>query len=389
MQLQINQVYPNLYHIDQNDNLRVWYAERNGGKYRTVSGLVDGAKVTSDWRDAEAKNIGRSNETTPEAQADLEIQSVYRDRLSRKYSETADGAKKSNFLAPMLAATYDSVKHLKKKQPTDYFAYQPKLDGNRFLASEDGGHSRSGKPFMTVDHIMEKLTGVFDMYNITLDGELYNHELKSDFEKLSSLINTKKIEKLTEEDRQEIRDKVQYHVYDVILHDRPSATFRERVAFLQQLFGEFGGYFGDVIQLVYTSAVGATAELIKKVHDEEFEKGYEGVMIRDPSSIYEHKRTTSLIKVKDFMDAEFPLLEIRDGLGNWKGAAKSVTVQLPDGKTSDASVTGSMLRNRVIYENRADYEGKCEVTVVFQGYTEDGKLRFGRVKVFHDGKRDN
>lgn len=382
--LQVNYVYPNLYHIDQDNNLRVWYAERQGHLYRTISGRDNGVKVTSEWRAAEAKNVGRSNATTPEEQADLEIQSIYRDRLSRKYSERADDAQKSNFLAPMLAATYEPAKHLKKMEQ---FYYQPKLDGNRFLASEDGGHSRSGKPFQTVDHIVEKLAVVFENYNVTLDGELYNHDLREDFEKLTSLINTKKVERLTAEDRQEIRDKVQYHVYDIILHDRPSAVLEDRYGVLCHIFSELGADFGDVIQLVPLGTVAAVPEKIQEAHDEEFQKGYEGIMLRTPGSVYEHKRTKSLIKVKMFEEAEFPLLEIRPGVGNWAHAAKSVTVQLPNGKTSDASVTGSMAKNKIILENAADYIGG-DTTVKFQGYTVDGKLRFGTVKMFHKGKRD-
>lgn len=386
MDLQTNiQTYPNLYHIDQDGNLRVWYMERDGHRYRSISGRDNGAKVTSEWREAESKNVGRSNETSPQEQADLEIQSIYRDRLSRKYAIRADEAKMSNFLAPMLAATYDPKKHLKKMS---VFISQPKLDGNRFLASEDGGHSRSGKPFMTVDHILEKLREVFETYNITLDGELYNHDLKDEFEKLTSLINTKKIERLTEEDRQEIRDKVQYHVYDVILHDRPSATTEERLDFLDNLFAEFSEDFGEVIQLVPSSYVGAIDGDIKNFHNLQVDLGFEGLMLRDPKAPYEHKRTKALIKVKNFIDREFKILEIREGQGNWAGAAKSVTVEISPGVTSDASMTGSFEKNKKIFEEKEEYTGG-DATVKFQGFTEDGKLRFGVVKILYKGKRES
>lgn len=380
-----NQKYPDLYHIDQNDNLRIWYAERNGYHYRTISGLENGAKVVSEWRAAEAKNIGRANETTPEEQANLEIESIYRDRLSRKYSETREGAQKSNFLAPMLAETWKPKKHLKN---TEQFIYQLKFDGVRFLATEDGGHSRSGKPFMTVEHILEKLAPVFEAFNVTLDGELYNHDFKDEFENLISLITTKKIERLSDQDRQKIRDNVQFHIYDVILHDHPSAPLTERLDFLQEMFHKFGSGFGQVIQFTPSLfLLSPTEESVMEAHDLAVEKGYEGIMLRNPNSPYEHKRSRSLVKVKVFTEEEFKVLAIHEGQGNWKGIAKSVTVEIKPGLTSDASMTGTMDANRKVLEEADQFIGG-DATVKFQGFTEDGRFRFGVVKKLHKGKRD-
>ena len=46
--------YPTLYHIDENDNIRVWWMEQEGDKYRTVSGIENGQLVTSEWKLAKA-----------------------------------------------------------------------------------------------------------------------------------------------------------------------------------------------------------------------------------------------------------------------------------------------------------------------------------------------
>ena len=86
----------------------------------------------------------------------------------------------------MLAHKYNPDK-------ADYPAYiQPKLDGVRCLFTKDGAFSRAGNQFMNVEHIEKDLKPVFNKYpNLILDGELYNHGLKDDFNKIISLVKKK------------------------------------------------------------------------------------------------------------------------------------------------------------------------------------------------------
>jgi len=70
---------------------------------------------------------------------------------------------------------------------------QPKLDGVRCLFTKDGAFSRTGKEFMNVEHIKEGLKDFFKVCPwAILDGELYNHDLKNDFEKIISLVRKQK-----------------------------------------------------------------------------------------------------------------------------------------------------------------------------------------------------
>ena len=53
--------------------------------------------------------------------------------------------------------------------------------------------SRTGNQFMNVMHIEKALEPLFAKYpNIVVDGELYNHGLKDDFEKIISLVRKQK-----------------------------------------------------------------------------------------------------------------------------------------------------------------------------------------------------
>ena len=91
---------------------------------------------------------------------------------------------------------YNGDKYLEqwKKNPGKTFEgkweafIQPKLDGVRCLFTAKGAFSRTGKQFMNLWHIEVLLESFFAANpNAVLDGELYNHELKDDFEKIISL----------------------------------------------------------------------------------------------------------------------------------------------------------------------------------------------------------
>ena len=114
---------------------------------------------------------------------------------------------------PMLA-------HPVSDRPVDYDSgpvfIQPKLDGVRCLIQYDNStvtaYSRTGKEWKNIDHILFNLKPFFQLNpDVVLDGELYNHKLKHDFEKIISLVRK---QKPTEEDRRDAQHLVQFHVYD-------------------------------------------------------------------------------------------------------------------------------------------------------------------------------
>ena len=92
---------------------------------------------------------------------------------------------------------------------------QPKLDGVRCIFTKDGAYSRTGKEFHNLQHIKIDLEKFFEQQPHTvLDGELYNHDLRDDFEQIISLVRK---QKPTDEDRLNAHKLIQYHVYDVYL----------------------------------------------------------------------------------------------------------------------------------------------------------------------------
>ena len=130
-------------------------------------------------------------------------------------------------------------------KPIDYSKptfIQPKLDGvrcviqaklRRHLLSpvldhiEVKAYSRTGKEWKNIDHILEELKLFFHSYpNVILDGELYNHDLRDNFEKIISLVRKTKP---TDEDRLEASKLTQFHCYDTIMEHMP---FDQRIKFV-------------------------------------------------------------------------------------------------------------------------------------------------------------
>ena len=115
---------------------------------------------------------------------------------------------------PMLAYPVSS-------KPIDYSKpvfIQPKLDGVRCLIQYNKdmvtAYSRTGKEWKNIYHILRELTPFFKKHpNVVLDGELYNHDFKDDFESIISMVRKTKP---TMQDRLKSAHNVQFHCYDMV-----------------------------------------------------------------------------------------------------------------------------------------------------------------------------
>ena len=200
---------------------------------------------------------------------------------------------------PMLAHPVGGFERIKDD---DWPLYsQPKLDGVRCLIQFEKGfnpsidpsyddrdkvvaYSRTGKEWKNINHILAQLKPFFQKHpDVILDGELYNHELKNDFEKIISLVRKTKP---TEEDRLESAEMVQFHCYDIINEDW---HFEDRNLFRQQNFSYYGDYQCDSVRSVDHGIVHNTEE-VEVAHEDYLELGYEGSILRK-NEVYECKRS--------------------------------------------------------------------------------------------------
>lgn len=363
----MKKVYDTLFKIDSAGKTRVWSMVQDDSRYCTVAGIEGGNLVTSEWTQAVATNVGRANERSNVAQATFEIEAEYEHKLAREYHRTKEAAGGgAHYFKPMLAQKFERFE--------EGYA-QPKLDGIRCIAMASGLFTREGKPIGGAPHIVEALAPLFrGSPGLILDGELYNHDLKDDFNTIVSLV---KKQNPSPEAKEKSRALVQYHVYD--LPSMAGAWFSDRNRVLGGLVGALA-LLEPSIHLVETRRV-AYADEYDAFHGNWLERGYEGSMFRLDKP-YEQKRSKTLLKRKEFVDAEFECLRIEEGLGNWAGVAKRVVCKLPDGREFGAGIRGTRERAATLL-----HEKHKVVTVKYFAMTPDGVPRFPVAIKFHGAER--
>ena len=190
-------------------------------------------------------------------------------------------------------------------KPIDYnkpVFIQPKLDGVRCLIQAEftnvfktlkvKAYSRTGKEWKNINHILQELVPFFDKYpDVILDGELYNHDFRNDFESIISMVRK---QKPTTEDRSKSRDNVQFHCYDIVDETK---TFEERYRFIEQAVPR-----NHCITHVSTMCCASDYDA-KEMHKVNLACGFEGSILRT-NDTYACKRSHNLRKFKDFQDAE-------------------------------------------------------------------------------------
>ena len=326
---------PTLYKRDTTGKIREWTIEWQDTipGIRTIAGIKDGNLVTSEWKETEGKNEGKANATTAREQAQKEAEAEWKKKEEKEYFEFVNQIDSYDKFKPMLAHDYT-----KRPQPSGIS--QPKLDGIRCIARKDGLYTRQGKAITTCDHIFLALQPFFEEFpEAILDGELYNHELKADFNKITSLV--RKV-KPTQEEQDETFAKVQYHVYDCPFWGRGLAEDTiSRIKFIEDQ------EFALPIVTVETS-ICEDQEQLDALYSQYTEEGYEGQMVRN-NARYENKRSKNLLKRKEFITEEFDVVEVLEGSGNWAGYAKHFV--LTDGtETFKSGVRGNQATLKALLE---------------------------------------
>lgn len=357
---------PTLYSRTSTGGIQTWSLELDGGRYRTTYGLTDGKKTTTEWYYAKPTNVGRANERNEEAQAEFEANATWKKRTETGYHENIKNIDKPTMIDCMLAKKWEDI-----EDEVEWPVWtQPKLDGIRCLATPNGLFSRGGKIFKSVPHVSKALESFFAQHpDVILDGELYCDKLSNDFNKITSLV---KKGKPSPKDLEECARTIQYHVYDMLDTEK---TFHERTDWLErQLFTREINDTGCIKQ-VMTKRVDSVEEL-DRLYEGFLAAGYEGQMVR-LDQVYEQKRSKSLLKRKQFQDAEYEIVEIGEGTGNRTGMAGFAVLKnhLVPGTTFRSNIKGSHDFLTELWENREEVKGQ-KATVQFFNLTPDSVPRF-------------
>lgn len=361
--------FPTLYKKTSTGALQFWNIwvepDTRGAAIWTEYGQVntESPQTTQDVI-SKGKNIGKKNETTAGQQAEAEAQAKWEKQKKKGYVETPSGALNDEVdalieggIVPMLAHKFADQAH-KIKYPA---FVQPKLDGIRCIAVVKDGKctlwSRTRKPITGVPHIIRALEEAFkNGVDIVLDGELYNHEYKTNFERIVSLVR--------QEEPAEGHEVVQYHVYDIVM-DGPFQARATKLRYMKERWFE-----GHIVK-VDTQSIEDEVQALSWFETWRSE-GYEGAMIRNSEGLYVNKRSTDLLKIKEFDDNEFDIIGIEEGRGKLSGHAIFVCKTI-EGKEFLAKMKGDTFQLKRFFEDHSLWQGK-KLTVKYQGFTGKEKV---------------
>jgi DNA ligase-1 len=370
---------PTLYKKNSKGSHQTWAISVNDNVITTRWGEVGGkVQETSDVI-SEGKNLGKKNETTPAQQALAEAQSQWENKLKKGYVQSLDAAEAGERDA-IITGGIDVMLAHRFDEHGDKLTYpcliQPKLDGHRCIAIVQDGKctlwSRTRKPITGMPHIQKAVESLNLPDGTVFDGELYHHDYKDKFEKLSSFIRS-----ATPKAGSEV---VQYWIYDL---PSDSSVQNIRSHKLKELLTfQLGEVKPRHPSLVYVETHPASdEEELLSVFQRHLTNKYEGAIARNASGKYVGKRSYDLLKIKEFQDAEFKVVGVEEGRGKLAGHA--VFVLEHEGQTFKAKLVGDQDNLKQYWEDPSLAIGRM-VTVKFFGFTAKNKPRLPVAMRFRD-----
>ncbi len=273
-----------LYKKDSKGKIRVLKIFTEGSILFQVSGLLDGKKVTHD-KVCKGKNLGKSNETSPEEQAINEATNLSKKKIKSGYSKDLNCL--SDVLLPMKVKIYQD--QIKNVVSNPYLS--PKLNGvNGEFRLQDGELillSRGGNEYPMIDHLKQPVINYLNSINETsINVELYKHGWH-----LQDI--TAAVTKFKDGTHKFPTRQIAAHIFDI-----PSnkSVYEERLAILRAV---------EVTGLLYI--IPASRDLdIETYFDECLINKYEGIIIRNPNGLYKYNtRSIDVFKYKKALDGEY------------------------------------------------------------------------------------
>ena len=349
---------PILYARSKNGNIRTYKIlvelNKDHAVIQTIKQSTIGGKETIDETIVSSGvNLGKANETSFVEQAYLQAKSLYKRLLDAGFTPTIPteyfNTDAEGKIKPMLAISFN------EKKVTFPCIVQPKYDGVRCLITFDKEvqiFSRKGKPY-NIPHLKKWAEEHKEL--LPLDGELYNHGELSFQEIISAVKKQSKITPL-----------IKYVVYD-----KPTeGTNEERWKSLQRDFPKVENSPAYLSESVLCHSM----EEIWDYHEKCVSRGYEGVIIRNLKGTYEKGfRSSNLIKLKVFDDAEFEIINVVEASGRDAGTA--IFVCKCKGGWFSVKPQGTRELRKEYFDNQDKLIGKM-VTVQYQGLSDEGIPRF-------------
>lgn len=191
-----------------------------------------------------------------------------------------------------------------------------KLDGVRAYWSGSKFYSRQGNEFIAPAWFTK------DLPREPLDGELWCG--RGLFQKTLSIIKkTKDPERYAQDWKY-----VTYLVFDAPSRSDKGMKYEERVAWMEaNIIPQSETSYAAVVGVCKCTGRDHLQKMLKQV----LMKGGEGIMLRQPKSLYEQIRSHTLLKVKFFHDEEAKVVKHENGSGRLQNLMGKLHCVLPNG----------------------------------------------------------
>ena len=247
---------------------------------------------------------------------------------------------------------------------------EPKLDGTRLIAfvSQDSAElkTRGGKTVTNFDHTVGRelinLANASGFPDCVFDGELMNNDFSATMSQLFRKSNVDASNSF-------------FNVFDWMPLEEweareASRTCQETREFLEDMSIEANCNF---VRLIERRLLPPTQ--LAEVHKLYVSQGIEGTMIKKLGTKYTWKRKPNVMKLKDWIDFDLPILGFNEGTKRYKGHLGTFVVEYEGVRVKIERGFLKKDEAKEIWENRTEYRGKI-IEVQAQEITKDGSLRF-------------
>ncbi|QXN60221.1 hypothetical protein KUA24_154 [Vibrio phage HNL01] len=311
--------------------MQLWFGWTNGAEVSCAYGQLDGKLQTKTYI-AEGKNIGRSNETSPEEQAEIELTAMYQAQLDNKHYkisqiEAIEAAEVCRI--PRKVTNYkDRYNKMSKTLLSSL-----KLNGSRACVVDGVLYSKIGRAEeVKVPHLKMAIIKLHEKGLATFDAEVYAHGLSlqrirsawlkpektvkevikvaKDRAKASGKVEDFKLIKTYQQaveflgyNPNEDAEKLKFHVFDIPSDNKDPFYLRIESMFdLACSVTEMN--LESCIEFIAPETTNSHKERMKRLA-EVHQQGYEGFVHYEPEGVYEYgKRSTNTAKSKPRLDAE-------------------------------------------------------------------------------------
>ena len=333
-----------MYKVNKGGSFQTWYAHTRGSEVVATFGKLNG-KLRESTYFAEAKNIGKANETTPESQATVEVDALYVKQFKNKhyrYSTEDAEDQVGNCKVPMKIKNYKD-----NKGKVIFPCYVgTKFNGSRLMCMDSLSISKAG---IVEDFKHPSILDQVAQLSHDIDSEVYRHGFS--LQRIQSARNKLNVDS----------DELMLKIFDIPVANLP---IEERIEMMKRLKREIRQKGLNRLEVEIPVLVNNEVEL-QTLIDKAIADGYECVVIWNTGGTYEFGvRTSHVYKWKPRYDAEWKVVDcLKD-----KNGQGVLDFEIND-TTFKAKMKGDAESRS--YENQILYVGEW-VTVEYEEFSDSG-----------------